>query len=132
MSRQNLFDGDSYYAQFAQVTDKRFISRKWVTYVDIMADYLGFKFFKELTYNVSNCDNYGELKKVFRDIRNAIIEKVGEECFVEDGNNRNKRFRYIGMDNDLLADMRNAKAINNPRQYWKFYKAQQCSFQSPD
>jgi predicted DNA-binding transcriptional regulator YafY len=37
-----------------------------------------------------------------------------------DGNNKNKRFRYIGKDNDPLADMRNAKVINNLRQYWNF------------
>ena len=96
------------------------MSRKWVTYADIMADYLGLKSSKELTCNVSNCDNYGELKKAFRDIRNAIIEKVGDGCFEDEGNNRNKRFRYIGMENDPLADMRNAKVINNLRQYWKF------------
>ena len=120
MTRNNLFDGESYHAMFAQVTYKWFISRKWVTYADIMADYLGLKSAKELTCNVSNCDNYGELKKAFRDISNAIVEKVGEGCFEIDGNNRNKRFRYVGKDNDPLADMRNAKVINNLRQYWKF------------
>lgn len=120
MTRKNLFDGESYHAMFAQVTYKWLMSRKWVTYADIMADYLGLNSSKELTYNVSNCDNYGELKKAFRDIRNAIIEKVGEECFEEEGNNRSKRFRYVGKDNDPLSDMRNAKVINNLRQYWKF------------
>ena len=120
MIRKNLFDGESYHAMFAQITYKWFISRKWVTYADIMADYLGLKSAKELTCNVSNCDNYGELKKAFRDISNAIVEKVGEGCFEIDGNNRNKRFRYVGKDNDPLADMRNAKVINNLRQYWKF------------
>lgn len=120
MTRRNFFDGESYHAMFSQVTYKWLMSRKWVTYADIMADYLGLKSSKELTYNVSNCDNYGELKKAFRDIRNAIIEQVGEDCFEEDGNNRNKRFRYVGKDNDPLSDMRNAKVINNLRQYWKF------------
>ena len=120
MTRRNFFDGESYHAMFSQVTYKWLMSRKWVTYADIMADYLGLKSSKELTYNVSNCDNYGELKKAFRDIRNAIIEQVGEDCFEEDGNNRNKRFRYVGKDNDPLAEMRNAKVINDLRQYWKF------------
>ena len=120
MKTNNIFEGDSYHALFAQVTYKRLMSRKWVTYADIMADYLGLKSSKELTCNVSNCDNYGELKKAFRDIRKAIIEKVGDGCFEDEGNNRNKRFRYIGMENDPLADMRNAKVINNLRQYWKF------------
>lgn len=120
MSRQNLFDGESFHAIFAQITYRWLISRKWVTYADIMADYLGLKSAKELTCNVSNCDNYGELKKAFRDVSKAIVEKVGEGCFEIDGNNRNKRFRYVNKDNDPLADMRNAKVINNLRQYWKF------------
>lgn len=120
MIRKNLFDGESYYAMFAQVTYKWLMSRKWVTYADIMADYLGLKSAKELICNVSNCDNYGELKKAFRDIRNAIVVKAGENCFEEEGNNRNKHFRYVGKDNDPLSDMRNAKVINNLRQYWKF------------
>lgn len=120
MKLNNLFEGDSYRTIFAQITYKRLTCRNWVTYADIMADYLGLKSIKELTCNVSNCDNYGELKKAFSDIRNAIVEKVGEGCFEIDGNNRNKRFRYVGKDNDPLADMRNAKVINNLQQYWKF------------
>ncbi len=120
MSRINLFDGDSYYALFAQVTYKRLMSRKWVTYADIMSEHLGLKSPKELSCNVSNCDNYGELKKAFRDIRKTINEKLGQECFVEDGNNRNKRFRYIGADDDPLSDVRNAKVISDLKQYWRF------------
>ena len=120
MIRNNIFDGDSYYAQFAQVTYKRLVSRLWVTYSDIMADHLGYTSSKELTCNVSNCDNYGELKKAFRDIRKLINERLGGECLEEEGNNRNKRFRYIGIDDDPLADMRNAKVINDLKQYWRF------------
>lgn len=118
--RKNLFDGESYHAMFAQVAYRWLMSRRWVTYADIMADYLGLKSAKDLPCNVSNCDNYGELKKAFRDIRSTIITIVGEGCFEEEGNNRNRRFRYIGKDNDPLSEMRNAKVINNLRQYWKF------------
>ena len=120
MFHHNLFDGDSHYTLFAIATYKWLMSRKWITYADIMAEYLGLKSSKELPCNVSNCDNYGELKKAFRDVRKAIVEKVGGDCFEEEGNNRNKRFRYIGKDNDPLSDMRNAKVINNLRQYWQF------------
>ena len=120
MSKRNIFDGESYYTIFAQVTYKWLMNRKWITYADVMADYLGLKSSKELTCNVSNCDNYGELKKAFRDIRSIIIEKVGVNCFEIEGNNRNKKFRYVGKDNDPLADIKNAKVINNLRQYWLF------------
>ena len=119
MQRKNLFDGESHKAQFAIITYRWLMSRRWVTYADIMADRLGCSI-EELPANLSNCEGYGELKKTVGIIRKTICEKVGNECFEEDGNNRNKRFRYIGKNNDPLADMRNAKAINNLRQYWKF------------
>ena len=96
------------------------MSRLWVTYADIMADHLGLKSPNDLSCNISKSDNYGELKKAFRDTRMAIKEKVGQDCFEEEGNNRNKRFRYIGSDNDPLAEMRNAKVISDLKQYWQF------------
>lgn len=63
---------------------------------------------------------YGELKKAFPAVRKSIQEKLDTECFEEEGNNRNKRFRYIGSDDDPLADMRNARVINDLKQYWRF------------
>lgn len=120
MKRQNLFDGDSYKAQFAIITYRRLISRRWVTYADIMAEYLRLDSPNDLPYNLSNCEGYGELKKIFGTLKQAITDKVGEGCIETEGNNRGRRFRYIGKDDDPLADMRNAKVINNLRQYWKF------------
>lgn len=119
MQRKNLFDGESYKAEFSIITYRWLMSRRWVTYADIMAERLMCSK-EELPANLSNCDGYGELKKTVSIIKKAIYDKIGENCFEEDGNNRNKRFRYIGADNDPLADMRNVKVINSLRQYWKF------------
>ena len=47
-------------------------------------------------------------------------ERLGENWLETSGNNRNMHYRYIGKENDPLADIRNAKVINNLRQYWKF------------
>ena len=116
MKRSNLFDGESYQAIFAITIYKWLISNKWFTYADIMADYMNLKSAKDLPCSISKCDHVKELTKVFCEIRKII----GEEHFEIEGNNKNKRFRYIGEDNDPLADMRNAKVINNLRQYWKF------------
>lgn len=41
MQRKNLFDGDSYKAQFALITYRWLMSHRWVSYADIMADYIG-------------------------------------------------------------------------------------------
>ena len=58
MQRKNLFDGDSYKAQFALITYRWLMSHRWVSYADIMADYIGVTT-KELPANLSNCDGYG-------------------------------------------------------------------------
>ena len=39
--RKNLFDGESYKAEFAIITYRWLMSRRWVTNADIMADRLG-------------------------------------------------------------------------------------------
>ena len=75
-----------------------------------------------MRYCISTCDKYGELKKAFRDVRNAIKLKIGDDCIEEQGNNRTKKYRYIGADDDPLADLRNANAINDLKQYWEFYQ----------
>ena len=119
MKRKNPFDGDSYYAQFARVTYKRFISREWVTHADVMAEYRGLNSSEELPCGVSKCEGNGELKKAFSDIRNKIIERLGCESFLVEGT-KNKRIRYIGKDDDPLADLRTAKVICDLKQYWQF------------
>lgn len=120
MARSNIFDGESYHAIFARLIYKWLLSRKWFTYADIMAEYMMLGIAKDLPCNVSNCDNYGELKKAFHDVRNAIKLKIGDNCFEEHGNNRAKRIRYIGSDDDPLADMRNAKVVKDLKKYWRF------------
>lgn len=120
MTRSNIFDGDSTFAAFVRITYEWLMSRKWVTYADIMADAKKKKSAKDLEYSISNYDEYGELKKAFPCVCKAIKDRVGIDCIEVEGNNRNRRFRYIGKDDDPLADMKNAKVINNLRQYWKF------------
>lgn len=62
MQRKNLFDGESYKAEFAIIIYRWLMSHRWVTYADIMADRLG-RSIEELPANLSNCEGYGELKK---------------------------------------------------------------------
>lgn len=116
MSRNNIFDGDSYYAQFAQVTYKRLLSRMWVTNADIMTDYLGLKSVSELPCSISKCDHVKELSKALMDIKDLI----GQDNIEEERLGQSKRFRYIGVDDDPLADMRNARVISDLKQYWQF------------
>ena len=85
-NHKNLFDGESYKAEFAIIIYRWLMNRRWVTYADIMADRLGCST-EELPANLSNCDGYGELKKTVGIVKKAICEKVGGDCFEEEGNN---------------------------------------------
>ncbi len=120
MQGENLFVGESYKAQFARIVYKRLISREWVTYADIIAEHRGLDSTKGLKLS-SPENNYGELKKAFPAVKQAISRKLGcVDCFEEEGDNRKKRFRYVGNDDDPLAEMRMAKTITDIKQYWTF------------
>lgn len=122
MAKDYLFDGESARPHFARYTYKRLMSREWITYADVMGDYL----LEPLSCPVSNCEKYGELRKAFRDVYNAIVKEVGEGCIVEQGNNRNKSFRYVGKNDNPLEAMINARVIKDLKKYWEFCQDSAC------
>ena len=87
---------------------------------DIVAEVKGLTSARDLEYNVSKTDYYGELKKAFPTVCKAIKEVVGDQCIETRGNKKNKSFRYIGENDDPLSEMINAKFINDLKQYWQF------------
>lgn len=115
MKQQNLFFGWGHQAKFSDVLYMRLMSRQWFCYADVMAEV-----YPENNTQVSSCEGYGELKKLFGHLRKAITDKVGKDCIETRGNNRNKQFRYVGDDNDPLVEMRIAKTVNNLKTYWEF------------
>lgn len=115
-----LFDGEGARPQFATLVYKRLMCGKWFSYADVMADYMQLESKEFLPNNVSNCDDYGELRKAFRDVYKAIIEEVGEDSIEEQGNNRKKSFRYIGDNDNPLAAMINARVVKDLKKYWEF------------
>ena len=120
MNKDNLFDGEGARPHFATIVYNRLMSRKWITYADVMADYMFLDSSDMLPYRISSCDDYGELRKAFRDVYHAIINEIGEGCIAEQGNNRNKSFRYIGEKDNPLEAMINARAIKDLKRYWEF------------
>lgn len=120
MSKDLLFDGVGARPLFARNAYKRLMSREWITYADVMADYLLLESSAMLPKSVSNCDDYGELRKAFRDVYNAIVKNVGDGCIKEQGNNRNKSFRYIGDNDNPLVAMINARVVKDLKKYWEF------------
>ncbi|MCM1110048.1 MAG: WYL domain-containing protein [Clostridium sp.] len=49
-----------------------------------------------------------------------LKERCGEDCVETDGNNRGKRFRYVGKEDDPCEDLKNAQAIKDIQTYAQF------------
>lgn len=115
MARNNIFDGHGSRASFALATYERLMSREWVTYADVMSDC-----WRNDSLPVSYCPGYGELKKAFPAVCHAIELKEGVGCIEIEGNNKAKKFRYIGKDDDPLVDMLNEKTVNDTKKFLQF------------
>lgn len=120
MSKNLLFDGGGARPLFAKNAYKRLMNREWITYADVMADYMLLESSAFLPKSVSKCDDYGELRKAFRDVYNAIVEEVGEGSIEVKGNNRNRKFRYVGEKDNPLEAMINARVVKDLKKYWEF------------
>ncbi len=120
MAKVFLFDGGGARPLFAKYAYKRLMSHEWITYADIMADYLLLESSAMLPNSVSNCEDYGELRKAFRDVFNAIINEVGEGCIEVQGSVKKRKFRYVGENDNPLAAMINARVIKDLKKYWEF------------
>lgn len=118
--RLNPFDGKGIYTKFVWYIYRRLVKREWFTHADVMADRLGLYSVNDLEWSISKCPNNGELRKAFRDIVNLLKARCGDSCIETDGNNRNKRFRYVGEQDDPLKDLKNAQAIKDIQIYAQF------------
>lgn len=118
MTVRNIFDGSGCKSRFAAIAYGLLMSRRWICYADIMAEFLSLKDSSELPCQLSDCDGYGEMKKSFAELRQLMKDRG---CGLETrGNNRNRSFRYAGTDDDPLSDLRCAKTIRDLGRYWKF------------
>lgn len=120
MARSNPFDGKGLYTKFVWASYSRLMSREWFSLSDIMARHMKLDSAEKLPCSISKCDGYGELKKALGNILELLKERCGEPCIEVVGNNRNKRFRYIGKFDDPLEDLKNAQAIKDIQIYAQF------------
>ena len=118
--RTNPFDGKGTYTKFVWAVYARLMSRAWISHADVMADFMKLKSAKDLPFSVSKCEGDGELKKAFRDVVALLKDRCGGDCIETHGNNRNKRFRYVGEGYDPCEDLKNAQAIKDIQTYAQF------------
>lgn len=118
---KNIFIGNNLSTKLALVIYNLLISREWITIANVLDK------FEEETGRESTSEqklkarpNYESAKTIFNKVRKTIKQNVGKECFEVSGNNRNRSYKYVGTDNDPLAEMRAARVKKDIHAYWNF------------
>lgn len=108
MSNMNIFGGFGLKAQFIHVIYQELMKREFVSIADILCIYYGRTqdYYIQHTYNSEN--GYGELKKAFPEVIKALNEKDPGCVINNDKIGKGKAFKYVGEDDDPLADERKA------------------------
>lgn len=120
---KNIFVGFGTRSVFVNLIYMELMKREYLSYADILAIYChrpkGY-------YEKRACNRepgYGELKKAFPDVIKAL-EKVSLGCIIDNGKNgKGKAYKYIGRDDDPLAEERKAIEQKRVEDYVAFCKA---------
>ena len=120
---KNIFVGFGTRSVFVNLIYMELMKREFVSYADILAIYChrpkGY-------YDKRTCNSepgYGELKKAFPEVLKAL-EKVSLGCIIDNGKNgKGKAYKYIGRDDDPLAEERKAIEQRRVEDYVAFCKA---------
>ena len=120
---KNIFVGFGTRSVFVNLIYTELMKRENVSYADILAIYChrpkGY-------YDKRTCNSepgYGELKKAFPDVIKAL-ERVSLGCIIDNGKNgKGKAYKYIGRDEDPLAEERKAIEQKRVEDYVAFCKA---------
>ncbi len=120
---KNIFGGSGCRSQFVHLIYKELMKRKFVTHADILCIYHR----REKGYyeKISCCSEtgYGELKKAFPE----VIKELRKVCpdSVEDNGKigKGRGYRYVGENDDPLAEERKAVEQKRLEDYVAFCKA---------
>ena len=122
MSTKNIFAGFGVKSEFVNLIYSELMKREFVSYADILALYCNRP---KGYYDKMACNSepgYGELKKAFPEVLKAL-EKTYPGCIEDNGQNKGKAYKYIGKDNDPLAEERKAVVQKSVEDYVAFCKA---------
>ena len=123
MVTKNIFAGIGVRCQFVQIIYDELMKREFITLADILCIY--HKRDRGYYDKMSLCSEtgYGELKKAFLDVRNAL-NAFSFGCIEDNGKTgKGKAFRYIGENDDPLEEERKAVEQKRIEDYVAFCKA---------
>ncbi len=120
---KNIFVGFGTRSVFVNLIYMELMKREFVSYADILAIYYhrskGY-------YDQRACNRepgYGELKKAYPNVIKAL-ENVSFGCIIDNGKiGKGKAYKYIGKDDDPLAEERKAIEQKRVEDYVAFCKA---------
>ena len=122
MPTKNIFAGFGVRSEFVNLIYNELMKGDFVSYADALALYCGRP---KGYYDKMACNSepgYGELKKAFPEVLKAL-EKACPGCIKDNGKNKGKAYKYIGKDNDPLAEERKAVVQKSVEDYVAFCKA---------
>lgn len=123
MPTKNIFAGSGKKAVFVNLIYKELMKRNFVANIDILCLYFrrDKSYYDNHTYSGDKI--YIQLKKAFSEVREAL-EIACPGCIEENGKNgKDKACRYIGEDNNPLAEERQAIEQKRLEDYVAFCKA---------
>ena len=122
MPTKNIFAGFGVRSEFVNLIYTELMKREFVSYADVLALYCGRT---KGYYNKIACNSepgYGELKKAFPEVLKAL-EKTCPGCIKNNGLSKGKAYKYIGDNDDPLAEERKAVVQKSVEDYVAFCKA---------
>lgn len=123
MPTKNIFAGFGARSEFVNLIYSELMKRDFVSYADILALYCDRPkgYYEKVACNSE--PGYGELKKAFPEVLKAL-EKVCPGCIGNNGKRgKGKAYRYIGKDDNPLAEERRAIVQKSVEDYVAFCKA---------
>ena len=123
MPTKNIFAGGSVRATFVSIIYEELKKREFVSYADVLSKFLDnnkIDFNKQI---LNTGKGYNQLKKAFPEVIQAL-ETVCPGCIVDNGKKgKGKAFKYIGDNDDPLAEDQKAVVQKSVENYVAFCKA---------
>lgn len=123
MRTKNIFSGFGARSEFVNLIYSELMKREFVSYANVLALFCdrpkGY-------YDKIACSSepgYGELKKAFPEVLKAL-KNTNPDCIVDNGKSgKGVAYKYIGNDDDPLAEERKAVVQKSVEDYVEFCKA---------
>jgi len=123
MPTKNIFAGGSVRATFVSIIYEELKKREFVSYADVLSKFLDnnkIDFNKQI---LNTGKGYNQLRKAFPEVIQAL-ETVCPGCIVDNGKKgKGKAFKYIGDNDDPLAEDQKAVVQKSVEDYVAFCKA---------